>query len=57
MLAFLQANWVTIVTLLVLALIVFFAIRKIVKDKKDGIGACGKKCSSCPHSCSCAKSK
>ena len=53
MLQFLQANWVTIVVLIVLAFIVFLAIRKIVKDKKSGIGPCGQKCASCPHSAQC----
>ena len=53
MLHFLQANWITIVVLIVLALIVFLAIRKIVKDKKEGIGACGQKCANCPHSAQC----
>ena len=53
MLHFLQANWITIVVLIVLALIVFLAIRKIVKDKKNGIGACGQKCANCPHSAQC----
>lgn len=53
MLQFLQANWVTIVVLIVLAFIVFLAIRKIVKDKKSGIGACGCKCANCPHSANC----
>ncbi len=53
MLHFLQANWVTIVVLIVLALIVFLAVRKIVKDKKEGIGACGHKCADCPHGAQC----
>lgn len=53
MLSFLQANWVTIITLIVLAFVVFLAIRKLVKDKKEGIGACGQKCSNCPHSANC----
>jgi len=53
MLSFLAANWITIVVLAILALIVFLAIRKIVKDKKEGIGACGQKCANCPHSAQC----
>ena len=55
MLSFLISNWVTIVVIAVIGLIVFLAIRKIVKDKKVGIGACGCKCSECPHSSSCNK--
>ncbi len=51
MLGFIQQNWVTIVTLLVLAAVIVTAIIKIVKDKKSGIGPCGKKCSQCSHSC------
>ena len=51
MIAFLQQNWVTIVTVLVLTVIVTLAIIKIVKDKKSGIGPCGKKCSQCTGSC------
>lgn len=47
MLQFIQANIATILTLLVLIFVVFLAIRKIVKDKKSGIGACGQKCSNC----------
>lgn len=48
-----MANWVTIVTVLVLAFFVFLAIYKIVKDKKKGIGPCGQKCANCPHSAAC----
>ena len=44
---------VTILTIAVIGLIVFLAIRKIVKDKKEGIGSCGQKCSNCPHSANC----
>lgn len=53
MLQFIQTNWVTIVTLLVLAFVVSLAICKIVKDKKEGIGACGQKCSHCPNAAQC----
>lgn len=53
MLHFITANWVTIVTVLVLAFFVFLAIYKIVKDKKKGIGPCGQKCANCPHSAAC----
>ena len=42
---------ITVITIAVISLAVFFAIRKIVKDKKSGIGACGCKCANCPHSC------
>ncbi|MBR7072927.1 MAG: FeoB-associated Cys-rich membrane protein [Eubacterium sp.] len=46
---------ITILTLAVLVLVVFLAIRKIVKDKKKGIGSCGCKCSECPHHSCCGK--
>lgn len=55
MLNFLANNWLTIVIIALIALAVFFAIRKIVKDKKAGIGSCGCKCADCPHSSSCNK--
>ena len=44
---------VTVLTIAVLALAVFLAVRKIVKDKKEGIGACGQKCANCPHAAHC----
>ena len=53
MLHFLQMNWVTIVVLIALAAVVFLAVRKLIKDKKAGVGACGCKCSGCPNACHC----
>ena len=53
MLNFLISNWVTIVTILVLAAVVFLAIHKLVKDKKAGVGSCGCKCANCPNSQFC----
>ena len=47
MLLFLQDNWGTIVASLAVAFFVFLAIRRMVLDKKAGIGACGQKCSEC----------
>ena len=44
---------VTVITIAVIALVVFLAIRKLVKDKKSGIGPCGQKCKNCPHSADC----
>ena len=55
MLQFISENWVTALTLAVLAFFVFIAIRKIIKDKKSGIGPCGQKCSNCPHCAACHK--
>ena len=47
MTAFFAANWGTMLVLLAVALIVFLAIHRMVKDKKNGIGACGQKCAHC----------
>lgn len=33
----------------VLAVLIFLAVRKVVKDRKKGIGSCGMNCSSCPY--------
>ena len=33
----------------------FFAGRKIYKDKRAGKSICGGKCSGCPNCCSCHK--
>ncbi|MBR3738781.1 MAG: FeoB-associated Cys-rich membrane protein [Eubacterium sp.] len=44
---------ITIITIAVIGLAVFLAIRKLVKDRKNGIGACGQKCANCPHSANC----
>ncbi len=48
---------VTVLTILVIALVVFLSIRKIVKDRKNGIGACGQKCANCPYSATCNHDK
>ncbi len=45
---FIRENWLTAVILIILALCVFLAIRKIVRDRKAGIGPCGQKCENCP---------
>jgi len=47
MLQFLQMNAGTIIASLAVALLVFLAVRRMVLDKKAGIGACGQKCSQC----------
>lgn len=51
MLSFLKANLGTIIVLIVLVAIVFLIIRKLVKDKKKGVGACGCDCSNCHAGC------
>ena len=37
----------TAVALLVVALLVFLAVRRLVLDRRAGIGPCGRKCSDC----------
>ena len=53
MLEFLRQNYITIITLAVLAAIVTAVIIKLIKDKKKGIGSCGHKCCDCPMSGQC----
>lgn len=38
----------TIIISLILAAIVFFIVKKMVNDKKQGKSSCGCNCSSCP---------
>ena len=52
---FLAANIGTIVVGVVLAAIVFLAVRSIVKEKKKGQCSCGCNCSSCAMSGTCHK--
>lgn len=40
-----------IIIVLLLAVAVFFALRKIVRDRRAGIGSCGEKCSECIGDC------
>ena len=47
MLQLIQNNYGTIIAVCFVALLVFLAIRRMVLDKKAGIGACGQKCSQC----------
>ena len=42
----------TIIVLIILAIIVFFAVRSLMKDKKAGKHLCGGNCSAC-GGCSC----
>ncbi len=42
----------TILILLALGAVVFFAVRSIIRSKKKG-GSCGCGCSSCPMSAKC----
>ena len=47
MLEFLKENGVTVLTLVILGVCMFLAVRKMVKDKKNGVGPCGQRCSEC----------
>ncbi len=47
MVQFLQMNWGTMVAVAAVCVLVFLAVRRMVLDKKAGIGACGQKCSQC----------
>ncbi len=51
MISFLQNNFATIIIVILLAACIYFAIRKIIKNKKSGIGPCGHKCSECTANC------
>ena len=33
----------------VLAVLILLAVRKVVKDRKKGVGSCGMNCSSCSY--------
>lgn len=52
-----QINIGSIAALIVVALFVFLAIRRLVLDKKAGIGACGQKCSQCAKMGHCEQEK
>ena len=51
MLTFLENNFATIIIAILLAVCIFLAIRRIIKNKKSGIGPCGQKCSECTMNC------
>ncbi|MDR1733371.1 MAG: FeoB-associated Cys-rich membrane protein [Oscillospiraceae bacterium] len=57
MMAFLSANFGTIIVLLVVAGLVAMVIAKLVKDKRkarqSGGASCGCGCASCPYSGGC----
>lgn len=51
MISFIQNNYSTIIIGLLVAVSIYLAIRKIIKNKKSGIGPCGQKCSECDINC------
>ena len=55
MLEFLSANIGTIIVAAILLVIVFFAVRAIVREKKKGQCSCGCNCGSCAMSGVCHK--
>ncbi len=55
MLGFLTANIGTIVVAAVLAVIMFFAVRSVIKGKKKGRCSCGGNCGSCAMGSVCHK--
>ena len=56
MIGFIKTNIATIIIVIAIITLVVLAIRKIVKDRKSGIGPCGQKCSECPKYYECNKS-
>ena len=56
MFSWLSANLVNLVIVAVLVLIVGFAIRSMIRDRKAGKSSCGGSCASCGACGSCAGS-
>ena len=54
MFTWLSANLVNLVIVAVLALIVGFAIRSMIRDRKAGKSSCGCSCASCGACSACA---
>ena len=55
MLNWLSANLVNLALIAVLALIVAFLIRGMIRDKKVGKSTCGGNCAGCGACCACSK--
>ena len=47
MIDWLASNWVNILVIALVAVMVFFAARSLIKDKKAGKSSCGCNCSHC----------
>lgn len=45
----------TVIISLVVAAVLFLAVRKIYKDKRAGKSLCGGKCEGCQNCCGCHK--
>ena len=47
MIDWLAANWVNILVIALVAVMIFFAARSLIKDKKAGKSSCGCSCANC----------
>lgn len=57
MISYIKANFWTIVIVIILIIIVALIIRKLINDKKNGVGTCGGDCSRCHSGCANATSQ
>ena len=57
MLNFISENLATLLILAVVAVLIIVAVRKIIKDKKAGKGACSMQCDGCPNATACKSYK
>lgn len=57
MFVFLRENLATIIVVLIIAVLVFFALFKLIKDKKRGKTSCGGNCAGCAMRNSCHDKK
>ncbi len=55
MLEFISENLSTIIIGVLVLIVLFFAARKLIKDKKSGKGTCGGNCSKCMYGCKNSK--
>lgn len=57
MLAWLSANWGTILVLLIVIGIVALSVRTMIRDKKKGCSSCGGNCGHCAAAGMCHSTK
>lgn len=50
---FLAQHGGTVLVVLLVILCMILAVRKLVRDKKNGKSVCGDNCNCCPHSGTC----
>ncbi len=53
MIEWFSANWGTILTAVILGVVVFLAVRVLIKDKKAGKSSCGAGCAGCAMKGTC----